>query len=30
MVLEDFLRIYAGHGENHVGQIMGLRKDRGW
>ncbi|MGB5105384.1 MAG: putative metal-dependent hydrolase [Candidatus Zixiibacteriota bacterium] len=30
MILEDFLKIYAGHGENHVGQITRLRKDRGW
>ncbi len=30
MVLEDFLKIYANHGENHVGQITGLRKARGW
>lgn len=30
MILEDFLKIYANHGENHVAQITGLRKARGW
>ena len=30
MILEDFLKIYAGHGDNHVGQITGLRKAKGW
>jgi len=30
MKLEDFLRIYARHGEHHVGQILGLRQARGW
>jgi hypothetical protein len=28
--LESQLVIYAGHGEKHVEQIMGLRKKNGW
>lgn len=30
MTLEDILTIYARHGENHLSQITGLRKQRGW
>lgn len=30
VTLDDILRIYANHGEKHVGQIMGLRKAKGW
>lgn len=30
MVLEDILKLYAHHGESHVGHIMGLRKAKGW
>jgi len=30
MTLEDLLTTYAAHGENHVSQITGLRKARGW
>ncbi|HKK21606.1 MAG TPA: putative metal-dependent hydrolase [candidate division Zixibacteria bacterium] len=28
--LEQLVRIYAGHGENHVGQILRLRSARNW
>lgn len=28
--LDDILDTYARHGENHVGQIAGLRKRMGW
>ncbi|MGE5233343.1 MAG: YfiT family bacillithiol transferase [Acidobacteriota bacterium] len=28
--LDDLLNIYSRHGENHVAQITGLRKARGW
>ena len=30
MTLEKILIIYSGHGRNHVGQILGLRKQKGW
>ncbi len=30
MTLEKILNIYSGHGRNHVGQILGLRKQKGW
>ncbi|MBI3873177.1 MAG: putative metal-dependent hydrolase [candidate division Zixibacteria bacterium] len=30
MTLDDILRLYAHHGENHVGQITGLRQRKGW
>jgi len=30
LTLADFLRLYSHHGENHVGQITGLRKAQGW
>ena len=30
VTLDDMLKIYAGHGEKHVGQILGLRKQKGW
>lgn len=30
ITLEDLLKIYSRHGENHVGQITGLRQARGW
>lgn len=30
MTLDDFLTIYARHGEKHIGHIMGLRQSRGW
>ena len=30
MTLEDILTIYARHGENHLAQITGLRKQHGW
>lgn len=30
ITLESFLTTYAGHGEKHVEQIMGLRQKRRW
>lgn len=30
ITLEDILEIYSRHGENHVAQIAGLRRARGW
>lgn len=30
ITLDDILTIYARHGENHVAQITGLRKERAW
>jgi hypothetical protein len=30
MTLEKILNIYWGHGRNHVGQILGLRNQKGW
>ncbi len=30
MSIDDLLRIYAAHGENHVSQISGLRNAKGW
>ena len=30
MSIDDFLRIYADHGRNHVNQIVGLRESKGW
>lgn len=30
MTIEDLLRIYSGHGEKHVGQIISLRSAKGW
>ncbi len=30
MTLDDFLVLYAEHGEKHVGQILGLRRRMGW
>ena len=30
MTLDDIVTLYARHGENHVSQITGLRKQRGW
>lgn len=30
MTLDDLLKLYAGHGEKHVGHITGLRAARGW
>jgi hypothetical protein len=30
MTLDDFLALYAAHGEKHVGQILGLRRRMGW
>lgn len=30
MTVEDLLVTYAKHGENHVGQVTGLRVARGW
>jgi hypothetical protein len=30
VTIDDMLGIYAGHGERHVGQILGLRKAKGW
>jgi hypothetical protein len=30
MVLEDFLKIYSHHGENHLKQITDLKKKKGW
>jgi uncharacterized damage-inducible protein DinB len=28
--IDDLLAIYADHGEKHVAQILGLRRDRAW
>ena len=28
--LDDILSLYSHHGENHVGQILSLRKAKGW
>jgi len=30
IMLDELLRIYSNHGENHVAQINGLRSDKGW
>ena len=30
VTLEGQLNVYSGHGEKHVGHIMGLRRARGW
>lgn len=30
MTVDDILTTYARHGENHVAQITGLRKEKGW
>ena len=30
VLLEHQLTTYASHGENHVGQIRGLRSSKGW
>ncbi len=30
MTLDDILALYARHGDNHVAQITGLRKTKGW
>lgn len=30
MSLDDLLRVYAGHGRGHVGQIAGLRERKEW
>lgn len=30
VTLESMLNTYAGHGEKHVGHIMGLRRAQGW
>jgi uncharacterized damage-inducible protein DinB len=30
VTLDSLLATYAGHGEKHVGQITGLRRERGW
>jgi uncharacterized damage-inducible protein DinB len=30
VTLESMLRTYAGHGEKHVAQIIGLKTARGW
>ncbi|MEO8503044.1 MAG: YfiT family bacillithiol transferase [Acidobacteriota bacterium] len=30
VTLDDLLIIYANHGEKHVGQILALRKTKGW
>jgi hypothetical protein len=30
VTLDNMLNIYAGHGEKHVEQIMGLRRQRNW
>jgi hypothetical protein len=30
MTLDDILGVYARHGENHVSQITGLRKEHAW
>jgi hypothetical protein len=30
MTIDDLATLYAGHGDKHVGHIMGLRKSKGW
>jgi len=30
ITMDDLLNTYERHGENHVGQITGLRKSKGW
>jgi hypothetical protein len=30
LTLDSILDIYSAHGERHVGQILGLRRARGW
>lgn len=30
ITVDDVITIYAGHGEKHVNQILGLRKAKGW
>lgn len=30
MSMDDLLELYASHGEGHLGQITGLRNERGW
>lgn len=30
MTLEKILTVYSAHGRNHVGQILSLRRQKGW